>query len=574
MPRLISAALLFAVLPFPVLAAPADRAAPAKSPPADRAAPAKAAAGSAGVLPLDAVLAIVEDQIITASQVTQRLALMRALAQGVAADPKRPLTQGQAYQELLEARLLSWDAQRKRIEVTDAEVDRLLDLVAQRLSSAGGKQALSAELARAGVDEASYREMYRQELLFAKLERADSPPRPRQDRLRDLEAEAQVQRTDGLLSLTAASARACVPNHAGARPAVGSAGSPASAVVQGICIEGERTAQKDAWLAALAPLVPVGTALDHAAVSRAQARLLAQDDGIEAAAAYAVSTQPNEAAERAQSLWVVFRVQPRPRLASVEFVGLPSGFQIEPQAVSPTERVSHRVLRSQTEHVRDSLRDACYRSVRVQPQRLPQARDAGGTPVERLRLTVAAGLCTRIEQVELIGVGDARRAQLLPLLPFQVGGAYQEVETLEARFRLELHYRDLGYLRASVAVPDVQAGAPGPGGSPRVRLRYTISEGPQAQLNSLKLAGSLPLPEAQLRRLMTSQLRQPVSVAALRSDIQKMQDAARAAGKPVNILPNVELRNEGALVDVTLEFAAESTAPTGGDAKIPRSTTP
>ena len=519
-------------------------------------------------MPLDGVLALIEGAPITSAQVAARLGLMRALAQNSPSGPDQPLTAAQAYKELFEARLLSWDAERMSVSVSDAEVDRMMELIAGRAAPGAGKQTLSAALASYGIDEAAYRELCSQQILFAKLDRIGTPVRTRAERLRALEAQAQILNVNELLSQAPSEKRVCTP--ASARP-VQSPDKSAIPIVAGLCLEGERSAQTDARLAELGRSVLVGGALDRAGVARAQARLLSMDDAAEAAAVYAISTQPREPPENARSLWVIFRVRERPWFAGLDLVGMPAGVHVDLPPAEPKTRVSQRALRVQLDQARDKLRDAGFRSASLKLERVPAAAGTGpaGAPSERVRMLVTPGPRTRIAQVEFTGVSDARRAELRALLPFRPADAYEEVECVAARFTLEHDYRERGYLSARVEVPEATDMPAAPDGSPQVRLRYAVQEGPQTRLAALRLTGALPLAEAALRRLVKSALGKPVSPDTLRADVQRMQEAAKASGKPVEITPNIDMRSEGTQVDVTLQFAP-APASTGLEPPTPR----
>ena len=519
-------------------------------------------------MPLDGVLAVIEGEPITGAQVAARLGLMRAIAQTSPPSPDQPLTVAQAYKELFEARLLSWDADRQRVSVSDADVDRVMELIAGRSTPSGDKQALSAALASRGIDEAAYRELCRQQILFAKLDRIGTPVRPRAARLRDLEAQAQILNVNEILSLAPSDKRVCAPAVARSAQPVIRAGIPS---VAGVCLEGERNAQTDARLTELGRIVPAGGALDGASISRAQARLLSMDDAAEAAAVYAISTQPREPPEKAKSLWVVFRVRERPWLAGLDLVGMPAGVRVQRPPAEPKMRVSQRALRIQLDETRDKLQDAGFRSASLKLERVPEAAKDGpaGAPSERVRLLVTPGPRTRIAQVEFTGVSDARRAELLALLPFHPADFYVESESVVARFKLEHDYQERGFLSARVEVPEAAEPPAATDGSPQVRLRYAVKEGPQSRLSAVRFTGALPLAEAALRRLMKSVPGKPISPDTLRADVQRMRDAAKAAGKPVEITPDVHMRNEGTQVDVTMQFAP-APPPAGPEPPKPR----
>jgi hypothetical protein len=522
-------------------------------------------------MPLDAVLVLVEGEPVTSAQVLARLRLMQGVAGNAPPSPGRPLTMEQAHKELVEARLLSWDAARKDITVTEPEVDRLLETLAKQLATDGSVKALTALLTAQGIRVSDYREWVRQEFLFSKLDRFGDPAPPRQERLRRLQAEAQTLSPGELLRLVPAEPRTCTQAAPAAGAAAGAdarslpAASPGTAQVAAVCIEGEPSPAGAARLSQLATMVRPGAALDREAVSRALLSLLEGEGAAEAAAAYALSMQPGEAPERAKALRVVFRIREAPRLVAIETPGLPTGIEIATSL--PGGRVSQRGLRRLIDGAQQTLHAAGFRSAEVKAERTAAAGGDGATPPgERVRLQITPGLRTRIAQIDLVGAAASRQAALLALLPLRALHPYREGESAEARSKLEQYYLDHGYLRASIAAPEALADSPASDGSPQVRLRFVIQEGPLCQLASLRFSGALPLPEAELRRHIKSPLGQPPSLATLRADIQRVLDAAQAAGKSVSITPLTSLRGDTGLLDLTLQFDAVSQPQSGGAA--------
>lgn len=552
----LAAALLVALVPgSPASAKPAS---PRSTAPSARKA-------DPSVMPLDAVLVVIEGEPVTSAQVLARLRLMQGLAGKVPPSPERPLTMEQAHQELVEARLLSWDAARKDITVTDSEVDRLLEVLAKQLATDGSVKAMTELLNAQGIHFSDYRAWMRQEILFSKLDRLGDPAPTRKERLRRLRAEAQMLSPGELLRLVPAELRTCTKAATDADARSLSAASPGTAQVAAVCIEGEPSPASAARLSQLAARVRPGTALDREAVSRAVLSLLEGEGAAEAAAAYALSMQPGEAPERGKSLRVVFRIREAPRLIAIETPGLPAG--IEFSTSLPDGRVSQRGLRRLIDGAQQTLHAAGFRSAEVKTERIPAASGDGSAPSgERVRLQITSGPRTRIAQIDLVGAAASRRATLLALLPVRALDPYREGETTEARSKLEQYYLDHGYLRASIAAPEALTESPASDGSPQVRLRFVIQEGPLCQLVSLRFSGALPLPEAELRRHITSPLGQPPSLAALRADIQRVLDAAQAAGKSVSITPITSLRGDTGLLDVTLQFDASSQPQSGGAA--------
>ena len=144
-------------------------------PVAQSAAGAAGAAGAYGekdLIPLDAVLAVIEDEPLLASQVQARLQLVRALA----GPADGAVGSEQAYRELFESRLIAWDAARQHLEIQSSDVERVLDAMATKQGLKGGRDELVAAVRARGIDASAYQAYLRQALLAARWELASRPP--------------------------------------------------------------------------------------------------------------------------------------------------------------------------------------------------------------------------------------------------------------------------------------------------------------------------------------------------------------------------------------------------------------
>lgn len=152
---------------------PAEAAAPAPIAPA-----APAAAGAV----LDRVVAVVNDEVVLLSEVYE---FSDFIEEQVAAGENRRVLELQLVERLIERVLVDQEVARLHVEVTDQEVDRAIDDVAQR--NGLERDALRAEIEKGGYTWEAYRSELRANLREMKF--AQTVLRPRitisEDELRD-----------------------------------------------------------------------------------------------------------------------------------------------------------------------------------------------------------------------------------------------------------------------------------------------------------------------------------------------------------------------------------------------------
>ena len=129
---------------------------------------------------LDEIVAVVEDEAITRSDVAEQLQLYLLELQ---IDPEtRPAAvdslQREVFRQLVESLLIIKEAERKGVKVNEEEVNRYLERQIEEMRTRlGGEEAFQRQLAQEGVTEKKLREFYREDfrrqLLTSQLVRAE-----------------------------------------------------------------------------------------------------------------------------------------------------------------------------------------------------------------------------------------------------------------------------------------------------------------------------------------------------------------------------------------------------------------
>lgn len=519
-----------------------------------------AAAGSAGVYgekdltPLDAVNAVVEDQLILESQIQDQLQLMRAMA-----GPNQPVAKtDQAYRTLLEGRLIAWDADRKHLQNQDSDVDRMIDAWAAKQGFKTGREFL-AEAQKHGIEERMYRTYVRQALLEARWESlyrssnagpAKQPPPTRAQGVAALEAEAIIDRPQGLFERRPAAQRTCLPSNLPAPPA---ARPTKEQEVAAVCIEGASGPDTAAQLATLQRVVPLQTPLSRDVVARSLIELCDSRGGPEAAVVYSLPLRPG--GDSRGPLLVVYRLQPRPLLSGVELQGIPQGVVVPAITIAPNTRYSHRELHDQLSSTLSSLEDVGYLRATAKAERLPRRNDS--EPL-RVRFDVTAGSRTYIAQLALPGIAAARLSEITALTALRAGEPLSESKLVAGREKIGAYYLERGFLKAHVAPHTTEAAAARADGSPQVTVRMVVTEGKQYRLGTIKMAGALPLPEAELQKFVKTRRGEVLRIDAMRNDLNSMMEAGKRAGKSVSIDPVTSLNDATATIDFTLNFTPQT----------------
>lgn len=503
-------------------------------------------------------MAVIEDQPILASQIQARLQLMRA----VAGPTDTPATLDQAHRELFEGRLIAWDAARQHLEMLDADVERMLDVMATKQGMKGGRGEFLAAVRQRGIDVNVYQAYLRQALLAARWELTlrPAPGTPttqraptKAQRLAELEAEALIDRPEGLLDPRPLGQRTCLPKNP---PKVLASAPGKEPLVAAVCIEGIPGPETEARLAELLRTIPAEAPLSRDAVARSLTELLASSAGAEAASVYGLPLRPG--GDRNGPLFVVYRLRPRPLLSGIELQGAANGVVIPAIPIAPATRYSHRELRSHLEETLATLHDAGYLDAAVRAERLP--RGSHSDPL-RVRLKLAPGLRTHIARITLPGVAEARVSEVLAVMGLHPGDPMSESGLLLGRNKLGDFYMEHGFIKAYVERPTTEPAAPREDGSPQVAVRMVVTEGKQYRLGTLKMTGALPLREHELQKLVKTQRGELFRASALRQDLERLIEAGKRAGKPFTIDPITSINDPASLVDLTLNFVPAPPGP-------------
>lgn len=513
--------------------------------------------GEKDVIPLDAVMAVIEDQPILGSQVQARLQTMRAL--GGPADPA--LNPDQVYRDLFEARLIAWDAARLRIEIQDADVERLLDAMATKQGMKGGRSELLSEVRKTGIEVSAYQAYLKQALLAARWEATFRPlgaPAPqgaptKAQKLAAIEAEVLIDRPEGLLDLRPLPQRSCLPK---TQPKALVPSPNKQPMVAAVCIEGVPGPETDARLAELSRTVPPQAPLSRDAVTRSLTDLLDSPAGAEAASVYGLPLRPG--GDASGPLFIVYRIKPRPLLSGIEIQGAPEGVALPAVTIAPNKRYSHRELRSHRDDAIWALRDAGYLDAGARAERLPRRSES--EPL-RVRLKLVPGLRTHIARISLPGVAEARVSEILGLLGVRTGDPLSESKLVGARGTLSEYYMERGFIKAYVESHTTEPAPARADGSPQVSVRMVVTESKPYRVGTIKLTGALPLPEAELHKLIKARRGDLCRPAALRKDVESLVEAGKRVGKHVTIEAATSITDPTSTVDLTLNFVPAQPPP-------------
>lgn len=511
-------------------------------------------------------MAVIEDQPILQSQVMTRLQLMRAIASPGDTAPSTD----RAYRELFEARLIAWDAARLRLEVQDTDVERMLDAMATKQGMQGGRAEFLATVRKSGIEVSTYQVYLRQALLAARWEASSRPPAgsataqrapTKAQRLAALEAEALIDRPEGLYDLRPSPQRTCLPKTQ-PRALLPSPSKEQNKEqnkeqrVAAVCIEGSPGPETEVMLADLARTLPPQATLSRDAVARSLIELLASPAHAEAAAVYGLPLRPG--GDPSGPLFVVYRLRPRPLLSGIEPQGNPDGVALPAVTIAPNTRYSHRELRSHLDEALSALHDAGYFDAAARAERLPRGNES---EPQRVRLKLVPGLRTYIAQIILPGVGQVRLAEVQALIGLRAGDPLSEMTLLASRPKLSEYYTERGFIKAFVETFTTEPAPPRADGSPQVAVRMVVTEGKPYRLGTLKLAGALPLSEAELRKMVAAQRGDLLRPTALRKDVERLIEAGKRAGKPVTIEAVSAINDTLNTVDMTLTFVPAPAVP-------------
>ncbi|MBK8121613.1 MAG: outer membrane protein assembly factor BamA [Sulfuritalea sp.] len=205
---------------------------------------------------------------------------------------------------------------------------------------------------------------------------------------------------------------------------------------------------------------------------------------------------------------LVVVLEERPAIASLEFTGL-KAFKAEDLKKSLREvglaesRIFDRALveRAEQELKRQYLAQGYY-AVQMTTTITPLERNRVG-----VNFAVNEGEIAKIKRINIIGAGAMREADLLDLMVLRTSGwltwytnndQYSKLKLSGDLETLRSHYLDRGYLEFNIESTQVSI-------SPDKRDIYitiNVTEGERYTVSSVKLAGQLLLPEAELTKLV------------------------------------------------------------------------
>ena len=135
------------------------------------------------------------------------------------------------------------------------------------------------------------------------------------------------------------------------------------------------------------------------------------------------------------------------------------------------------------------------------------------------------------------------------------GGVYQEAKLDEDADQVVQHYRDRGYVTASVGRPEVATVRESADGKTRwVALRIPVVEGERYRLGSFAIEGNAAVGADLLRPLFKLASNDYYSEKSVRDGLEKAREVYGAAGY-FEFTGYPELKPNGTLVDVTLRIA-------------------
>ncbi len=205
---------------------------------------------------------------------------------------------------------------------------------------------------------------------------------------------------------------------------------------------------------------------------------------------------------------LVVVLEERPAIASLEFTGLkafkPEDLKKSLRDVGLAEsRIFDRALveRAEQELKRQYLARGHY-AVQVTTTITPLERNRVG-----VNFAVSEGDIARIKQINVIGAGAMKEADLLDLLVLRTPGwltwytkndQYSKQKLSGDLETLRSHYLDRGYLEFNIDSTQVSISPD----KQDIYITINITEGEKYTVSSVKLAGQLLLPEAELTKLV------------------------------------------------------------------------
>jgi outer membrane protein insertion porin family len=215
-----------------------------------------------------------------------------------------------------------------------------------------------------------------------------------------------------------------------------------------------------------------------------------------------------------QGVVVVYSVKLRPEIRALQIRGnraLSNRRVAELLDVSEKGRLDLARLHAGIAAVEEAYHEESHPEAKVQHEIKLDGDQAD------VQITVAEGPEVKVSRINFTGLKVLKEADLRPLLGFAVGEPLRRRRTEEAATKVAAACMDMGLLSCNAKAPriDVIQG--------NATVEFVIEEGPQFVLKGISLAGDLPEPEAQLRKLLRAQVGRPVSRKVLLDDIERLK---------------------------------------------------
>ena len=233
---------------------------------------------------------------------------------------------------------------------------------------------------------------------------------------------------------------------------------------------------------------------------------------------YRDAKAPHAGARAGNELEITFTVRrgPQYRVASVQFSGNSSvqtaGFE-QVVRLREGQPFSDGRMDADASAVEDLYRRRGYAGAKVQPSAAPQPNT---NPVAvAVHYDIFEGAQTFVDAITLANAASIPEAQLRAALTLQPGAPYVPGQLAADRDALAAMYADRGYENATVTVtPEFSAD------NSRVRITYTVNEGPQIFVDHVIIAGNVRTATAAIERELQIQPGDPLSLS-------KVNDAQR-----------------------------------------------
>ena len=168
--------------------------------------------------------------------------------------------------------------------------------------------------------------------------------------------------------------------------------------------------------------------------------------------------------------------------------------------------------------IEDVYRRRGYASAKVQTSAVPRptASPAAQVPVQ-VRLDVVEGAQSFVDAISFAGAGGVPEAELRTKLTLQPGAPYVPALLAADRDALVAAYADRGYENATVApVPTFSAD------NSRVRIAFTVAEGPQIFVDHVLIIGNVRTARSQIEHELQLQPGDPLSLSKINESQRRL----------------------------------------------------